>query len=119
MTTKFDKYTHKGIDSLVANKAGTDDVATLRSCDFKKKLKLPLGKGYGHWILTIWSQGDATSFKINLKVTDYVIIIGSHTLRKNCPYSEFFSSVFSRIRTEYEEILGPEKLQIRTLFTQW
>ena len=29
--------------------------------------------------------------------------------------SEFFWSVFYRIRTEY----GPEKLRIRTLFTQW
>ena len=27
------------------------------------------------------------------------------TLRKRCPYSELFWSVFSRIRTEYEEIL--------------
>ena len=36
------------------------------------------------------------------------------TLREKYPYSEFFWSVFSRIRTE----CGPEKLQIRTLFTQ-
>ena len=28
------------------------------------------------------------------------------TLRQKCPYSEFFSSVFSRIRTEYGEILN-------------
>ena len=28
------------------------------------------------------------------------------TLRKKCPYSEFFWSIFSRIRTEYREILG-------------
>ena len=33
------------------------------------------------------------------------------TLRGKCPYSEFFWSVFPRIRPEY----GPEKLQIRTL----
>ena len=38
-------------------------------------------------------------------------------LRKKCPYSEFFSSVFSRIRTEYGDLLnarkyGPEKLRI-------
>ena len=37
------------------------------------------------------------------------------SLREKCPYSKFFWSVFSHIRTEY----GPEKLQIRTLFTQW
>ena len=51
-------------------------------------------------------------------------------LRKKCPYSEFFWSVFSRIRIEYEEIrsispysvriagkYGSEKLRIRTFFT--
>ena len=53
------------------------------------------------------------------------------TLREKCPYSEFFWSVISRIWTEYGEMLcispysrnvgkcGPEKLRIRTLFTQW
>ena len=35
-------------------------------------------------------------------------------LREKCLYSEYFWSVFSRIRTEYE----PEKLRIRTLFAQ-
>ena len=30
-----------------------------------------------------------------------------HSLSEKCPYSEFFQSVFSRIRTEY----GPEKLE--------
>ena len=55
----------------------------------------------------------------------------SHTLREKCPYSEFFWSVFSRIRTEYGEILrtsaysvqmwentDQKKLRIWTLFTQ-
>ena len=45
-----------------------------------------------------------------------------YTLCEKCPYSEFFWSVFSRIRTEYEGIrrkYAPEKLQIRSLFTQW
>ena len=28
---------------------------------------------------------------------------GGNLLRKKCPYSDFFWSVFSRIRTEYEE----------------
>ena len=37
------------------------------------------------------------------------------TVFKNCSYSKFFWSVFSRIRTEY----GPEKLRIRTHFSQW
>ena len=33
------------------------------------------------------------------------------------PYSQFIWSVFSRIRAEYRKY-GPEKLRIRTLFTQ-
>ena len=37
------------------------------------------------------------------------------SLRENCPYSEFFWSVFS----PNAENLGPEKLQTRTLFTQY
>ena len=37
------------------------------------------------------------------------------TLREKCPYSEFFWSVFSYIRTEY----GPGKLRIRTISTPW
>ena len=55
----------------------------------------------------------------------------THSLREKCPYSEFFWSVFFRIWTEYGEateylsVFGPnagkyrpEKLRIRTLFTQ-
>ena len=55
------------------------------------------------------------------------------SLRENCPYSEFFWSVFPLIRTEYGEIrisylsvfspsarkYGPEKLRTRRLFTQY
>ena len=36
------------------------------------------------------------------------------TLHEKCPYSEFFWSVFSPNMGKY----GPEKLRIRTLFTQ-
>ena len=36
------------------------------------------------------------------------------SLRKSCPYSEFFWSVFSRIQTEHR----PEKRRTRKLFTQ-
>ena len=46
------------------------------------------------------------------------------TLCEKCPYSEFFWSVFFRIRTRYLFVFspnaakcGPEKLQIRILFT--
>ena len=39
--------------------------------------------------------------------------------REKCPYSDSFWSVIYRIRIEHWEILyGPEKLRIRTLFTQ-
>ena len=49
------------------------------------------------------------------------------TLREKCPYSEFFWSLFSLIRTEYRYLFwsptarkyGPEKLQIRTCFIQF
>ena len=37
------------------------------------------------------------------------------SLHENCPYSELFWSLFSRMQTAY----GPEQLQKRTLFTQW
>ena len=36
------------------------------------------------------------------------------SLREKCPYSEFFWSAFSLNEGKY----GPEKLRIRTLFTQ-
>ena len=36
------------------------------------------------------------------------------TLREKCPYSELFWSVFSRIRTEYAEILRSECGKIQT-----
>ena len=48
-----------------------------------------------------------------------------HTLPEKCPNTEFFWSVFSRIRTEYGEIIvqmrentDQKKLRIWTLFTQ-
>ena len=52
------------------------------------------------------------------------------SLRKKCPYLEFFWSIFSCIRTEIDisylvvfssnvEKYGPEEFQIQTLFTQW
>ena len=54
------------------------------------------------------------------KLTSY------YSLREKCLYSEFFRSVFSCIQTEYGEMrirqntrkYKPEKLRMRTLFTQ-
>ena len=37
----------------------------------------------------------------------------SHSLRKKCPYSELFWSAFSRIRTEYREILRISPYSVR------
>ena len=45
------------------------------------------------------------------KLGSFNVLPITGTLREKCPYSEFFWSVFSTIRTEY----GPEKIQIRTL----
>ena len=44
----------------------------------------------------------------------YIFLI-SYTLRKKCPYLELFWSTFSRIRTEYREILriSPCLVQMR------
>ena len=43
-----------------------------------------------------------------------LLLLVTSSLRGKCPYSEFFWSLFSCIWTKY----GPEKLGIRTLFTQ-
>ena len=37
----------------------------------------------------------------------------NYTLREKCPYSEFLWSVFSRIRTEYGEILHISSYSVR------
>ena len=41
------------------------------------------------------------------------MINDSCKLRKKCPYSELFSSAFSRIRTEYGEIQGISPYSVR------
>ena len=48
-------------------------------------------------------------------ILEYMCNKGS--FRKKCPYSEFFSSVFSVFSPNARKY-GPEKLRIRTLFTQ-
>ena len=64
----------------------------------------------------------------DIKLSGPIGIIVTITLCEKCQYSEFFCSVFSRIRTEYREILSPNiqsecgkirtrKLRIWTLFT--
>ena len=72
--------------------------------------------------------------KVHEYETIYVLFFTAterNTLHEKFPYLEFFWSIFSRIRTEYGEIIqylpvfslnagkyAPEKLRIWTLFTQ-
>ena len=44
---------------------------------------------------------------------EYGIFFLKDALREKCPYSEFFWSVFSRIRTEYGEILRISPYSVR------
>ena len=69
----------------------------------------------------------------NYNLKKFQALESLHILRKRCPYSELFWSVFSSIRTEYGKIdaphffvfspnagkYGPEKLRRLILFTQW
>ena len=48
----------------------------------------------------------------------HVDILDRGTLREKCPYLECFWSVFSHIFPNAGKY-GPEKLRIRTFFTQW
>ena len=51
--------------------------------------------------------------------TQRYLVLSRQTLREKCPNSEFFWSVFSRIRTKYGKIRTRKTLKIRTLVTQW
>ena len=59
-----------------------------------------------------WSQHVVYIFCINY-MTNLVSIFLCFTLRKKFPYSEFFWSVFFRIRTEYGEKLGISPHSVR------
>ena len=52
---------------------------------------------------------------IGLVVLKIFKVVKPTTLRKKCPYSELFWSVFSRIWTEYGEIfrISPYSVQMR------
>ena len=47
------------------------------------------------------------------KIICYTVQLLSFTLRKRCPHSEFFWSVYSRIRTEYGEIFRISPYSVR------
>ena len=48
---------------------------------------------------------DSCLFRLNIFLFHFLDLLSWLTLSKECPYSEFFRSVFFRIRTEYGEIL--------------
>ena len=62
-----------------------------------------------------WRSWSEDLFIKILKLCPFVGATNKETLREKCPYSEFFWSVFSCIRTEYGKILpkagkyGPKK----------
>ena len=43
----------------------------------------------------------------------------THTLRKKCPYSEFFWSIFSSIKTKYRDIRSFIKKEIPPQVFSW
>ena len=49
----------------------------------------------------------------NEEMNDIMKIVKSFALREKCSYSELFWSVFSRIRTEYREILPISPYSVR------
>ena len=60
-------------------------------------ISVPLSLQLSGWLMTILSNiANATS-----PSGKHNILLSKSTLREKCPYSEFFWSVFSRIRTEY------------------
>ena len=85
---------------------------------------MTLTHDYNDMFINIWNNWIAETFKelaLTIKQTKYIAywkdfetLYNEDPLLEKCPYSEFFWSIFSRIRTEY----GPEKRRIWTLFTQ-
>ena len=61
-------------------------------------------------------ETDKDNFKTS-KISLQMMLHRKHSLRKKCPYSELFWSAFSRIRTEYGEILRSECGKTRTRIT--
>ena len=54
-------------------------------------------------------------FKFSQTISIERNLLNRFTLRKKCPYLELFWSVFSRIRTEYGEILRTSPYLVRIL----
>ena len=77
-------------------------------------------------LLIASTENNISSFVTRLRITQTLEITyqkkrikDSHILREKCPYLEFFWSVFSRVWTEYGEILSqPSKLLIFSRFSQ-
>ena len=69
----------------------------------------------GAYIMKMQSKGDSTigfpSYLLRFTGPSFAIVPNTYscclTLRKKCPYSQFFWSAFSHIRTKHGEILTP------------
>ena len=76
-----------------------------------------------HQKFSVFFKKEFSSILINFKVSHLAkvgrnqahIYANVYSLREKCPYSEFFWSVFSRIRTEYREVLrtSPYSVQMQ------
>ena len=55
----------------------------------------------------------AICFNLEAKTESFDIFLKNYSLRKNCPCSEFFWSVFSRIRTEYGDLRSKSPYSFR------
>ena len=81
-------------------------------------------------INSTWLKNNSAFKTMSSNYDVFISLFVCITLCEKCPYSEFFWSLISRIQIEYGEIglsfgiqsecgkYGPEKLQLRTPFTQ-
>ena len=61
----------------------------------------------------IWISGSFLEIWKSLSIFKPPTPYATYTMRKKCPYSEFFWSIYSGIRTEYGEILRISPYSVR------
>ena len=75
------------------------------------------GKFHFLCIVIFQSEKNLPSENLSRGNVPFSIYIPGHTdqkkLRKNCPYSEFFWSVFSRVRTECKDLRSKSPYRVR------
>ena len=87
----------------------TLDVKGLTIYEYKY---LPLSTGWDSWAVVMNILSKKVYFYMTLIVIDMVTFMGK-ALSKQCPYDEFFWSVFSRIWTEYGDLLCKSPYSVR------